>query len=1329
MRILPIPKHISIKKQKFTINLDTRMIVSQECNIEDLFAADLLNQEIFEVAGYKLPIIKGFQNTEKNVISIHRTNLNEQAYEICVEAGGITLSGKSETGIFYAVQTLRQIIRQEGVNLTHLTIKDQPDFSVRGFYYDVTRGKVPKMKTLMEIADKAAYYKLNQLQLYVEHTFAFRNMKEVWSKVDPLTHEDIIWFDEYCKKLHIELVPSLACFGHLYHLLNCKKYTHLCELDIDENRPFSWVDRMAHHTIDVSNPESMEVIIEMLDEFIPLFSSDKFNICCDETFDLGEGKNKEVAMKVGKSRLYLDFLKKIIAHVEKRGKKVMFWGDIVLSHPECLSELSNNVICLNWWYEEDIKRDDIAKVAEAKMQQYVCPGVSAWNRIAANMDKSFVNIRRMVSCGKEFGAEGVLNTDWGDYGHVNLFSASIPGMIYGAALSWNCDMDWSDAQADVDISFIEYGDKSGKLTGLLRELGRTQIINWGQLVCWYDKKFKNLVHEYNEQNRFDVLKDCSQDEINSCFYKALSLERKIMDLLPTITENSKLLANEYCLSARGISIMNSLLLVIKKFDFRQDNIKLIHTIPELSKLLKLWLKDYCAAWRFKNKESELGRIEDMINEICVWLKSIEQDYSSVIMLMMDTNYVIDHGKIVSAIQDIHDKGFEGVCLEFRNSIYNEQDVEGKLALEIAVEEANRLGLGAIRTFPFPGINILKKFPQARQKWVVEARGEVVNNKVEIRLPAPDRCDLTQTKPSFLEIIKVYQVTRQDDVIIHINDISGSIHYNVDMDALPLFRANWNKYGEILVYAVYSTDSADYAFEGINSSVDELLENEKGFIYDGYALDEFRTGTSRPGFYLVGEHFLNEFQKNYGYKLLDKLYMLQNEVVGECAGKVRYDYYEFTIELTYRIQKYLKNRFQSLYGSKSFIGFHHTWWGEGNSGDLWGGCIDYFKLADTLSGGFVDAQYNTERTMASLTILAESLAKYSDSGIAYNMCWDVYPTHEKMDYYHRLLAVRNVRWVGHGYGKTGPFGPGYPDHSTWGDATKCVYREKVFQEFIGSMMSKPKVAMLYLWESLACMNDEFIHYHRLGMKGLLHKFMLNHIEIDVLPSFDMDYDRYETLIVPWPLMMPQKVWEALKNYAQNGGRIIFTGPPAQYTTEGLLIDEDFADLLGMEKMTSTPYLMYTEEFEYEELDIWFTDKKLSMRCYPMKPKSCETVIKKDGKIFGVKNAKIEYYSFEIALTSHFEDILLSLKGAVELDLPDNVISKTSYEGDVAVITITSRWNEMFNVNFNYKTNIIEISEGRLVGIRLEGNTVVDIISEPGASITINSRTYDYRLMKG
>ena len=75
--------------------------------------------------------------------------------------------------------------------LSALHIEDAPAIVNRGYYFDCTRGRIPKLSWLKQLADRMAYYKLNQLQLYVEHSYLFRGMTELWRDDTPLTAEEI----------------------------------------------------------------------------------------------------------------------------------------------------------------------------------------------------------------------------------------------------------------------------------------------------------------------------------------------------------------------------------------------------------------------------------------------------------------------------------------------------------------------------------------------------------------------------------------------------------------------------------------------------------------------------------------------------------------------------------------------------------------------------------------------------------------------------------------------------------------------------------------------------------------------------------------------------------------------------------------------------------------------------------------------------------------------------------------------------------------------------------------------------------------------------------
>ena len=176
----------------------------------------------------------------------------------------------------------------------------------------------------------------------------------------------------------------------------------------------------------------------LYDELLPNFSSQFFNVGCDETWDLGRGQSKKLCEAKGKGRVYLDFLKKIHREVSTRGKQMMFWGDIILKYPKLIRELPKNVIALNWGYEANHPFEkEAAQFAKAKIPFYVCPGTSTWQTLIGKHDNALANLRAAAKAGKKFGAIGFLNTDWGDGGHPQPLAVSWPMFVAGAALAWN----------------------------------------------------------------------------------------------------------------------------------------------------------------------------------------------------------------------------------------------------------------------------------------------------------------------------------------------------------------------------------------------------------------------------------------------------------------------------------------------------------------------------------------------------------------------------------------------------------------------------------------------------------------------------------------------------------------------------------------------------------------------------------------------------------------------------------------------------------------------------------------------------------------------------
>ena len=235
-----------------------------------------------------------------------------EAYRLWIDKDGILIEAATAAGAFRGAVTLRQLARQAPAKgtLPCVHIEDWPDFTHRGLMLDISRCRVPVMAELFALADLLADLKLNQLQLYTEHTFAYQNHRAVWDGCSPLTAAEIRAFDDYCRQRHIELVPNQNAFGHLERWLCQEEYAHLAEAPDGFVTP--WGERRDRPgTLNPLNPKSLRLVTELCDELLPNFRSRLFNVGCDETFDLGQGRSREECERRGVGRVYLEFLQKI----------------------------------------------------------------------------------------------------------------------------------------------------------------------------------------------------------------------------------------------------------------------------------------------------------------------------------------------------------------------------------------------------------------------------------------------------------------------------------------------------------------------------------------------------------------------------------------------------------------------------------------------------------------------------------------------------------------------------------------------------------------------------------------------------------------------------------------------------------------------------------------------------------------------------------------------------------------------------------------------------------------------------------------------------------
>ncbi len=591
VKIIPSPKSVVEKDGAF--DLGTASIrVADGSDYRIISSASRLASEISRLTGKVCPLTSS--DSVGNIVVEHGDgDCEEYALTVCED--GIKITSQGAAGAFYGIQTLRQLIAENGAAIPCCEIADSPDFAYRGFYHDITRGRVPTLEKLKEIADTLSYFKINSLQLYVEDAFLFGEFDGILTEDDALTPAEMTELDEYCRERFIDLVPSLSTFGHLFTLLQSDKYNRISELGEHKMTMNYWMEKQWHHTVDVYDPETIKVIGSMIEQYVPLFRSKYFNICCDETMDLCSGKNAGR----DKGEAYFHHLNKLIDIVKAHGKTVMMWGDECMARPELMKErVPSDTLMLNWCYRKEVNEWIPKFFYEKGFTQIVCPGTSSWDNFIENADVSTGNISSFASHAKKYGALGILNTNWGDFGHVCSFGCNLYGMAYGAQKGWNTDAPTGDGY-DGALDFLLYGTPGFGMAKTVKALGAaSESCNWSRFVMWHSDNClndKNTVLTYGEGlGAADAVAN-----IDIC--------RRELEKLSAVRERSRS-AEEIALAAEALILMNREVLYVNGEEGYTDGAALQRDFDE-------WVVRYSASWLKDNKRSGLPRLREFISNI------------------------------------------------------------------------------------------------------------------------------------------------------------------------------------------------------------------------------------------------------------------------------------------------------------------------------------------------------------------------------------------------------------------------------------------------------------------------------------------------------------------------------------------------------------------------------------------------------------------------------------------------------------------------------------------------------------------------------------------
>lgn len=323
---IPFPSSSLPSTGDFTISSGT--VISIETSEEVAALGNYLAKQIEGATGSPIPVSSAIEKEGNIQLALDGdAGLGEEGYELSISTHGIKLGANCPAGLFYGIQTVRQLLPAEhaaSVSLPAVSIRDTPRFEWRGAMLDVARHFFG-VEDVKRYIDLIAHYKMNRLHLHLSDDQGWRIEIKSWPRLTEIggstqvggesggyyTQEGYKEIVDHARSRYVTIVPEIDTPGHTNAAL-----ASYAELNSSEEAPALYQGtQVGFSTLWINSEITYQFLDDVIGELAALTPTPYIHIGGDEARSTPEADYKK-------------FIKRMQEIVISHGKTAIGWSEI-----------------------------------------------------------------------------------------------------------------------------------------------------------------------------------------------------------------------------------------------------------------------------------------------------------------------------------------------------------------------------------------------------------------------------------------------------------------------------------------------------------------------------------------------------------------------------------------------------------------------------------------------------------------------------------------------------------------------------------------------------------------------------------------------------------------------------------------------------------------------------------------------------------------------------------------------------------------------------------------------------------------------------------------